>query len=158
MFETEIAYQLPTFHNELIYFKTGSKLAVEWFKLADPIFQNWRESYNVFFKEKKPQTFNKNILCNLVTGNLDCYQEVGIFLNNYYDLHTKGQYFWNEDVPVELTELLNTWYSSKYGMFIENSLINSGIIHFRDENLITEEIRNDFKSIVDYKEATSQTT
>ena len=71
-FEYENMYELPTFFNNIIYWKKDTPIAEEWFKMADPIMQNWRGAYNKFFTDKKPSTFDKNILCNLVTHCLDC--------------------------------------------------------------------------------------
>lgn len=144
-FEIEAAYRMPALYNQLIYFKqTG--LAKEWFKMADPIFQNWREAYKSVFTDRAPDTFNKNILCNLVTHSLDCVQDVAVSLNNFYDLSTDSQNLWNEDTPKQWTTVLNSWYNRRNGLLIENSLIRSGIVHYCDEDFITKEILDDFRN------------
>ena len=145
-FEIELKYELPLLYNQLIYFNSASDTAQEWFKLADPYFQNWRSVYNKVFTELKPESFDKNIICNIITSHLDCYNDVAVSLNNFYDIDTMSQYLWSSDVPTDWTELFNAWFDIKNGMLIENSLTRSGIIHYRDENFITEEILNELRN------------
>lgn len=145
-FEIELKYNLPLLNNQLIYFKSESDLAREWFKLADPYFQNWRSLYNTVFTELKPESFSKNTICNIITEHLDCYNDVATVLNNLYDIDTVSQYLWTNDVPENWTDLFNSWFDIKNGILIENSLIRSGIIHYRDENFMTEEILNELRT------------
>lgn len=139
-FEIEQEYNLPKLYNSLFYFKRDSKLAIDWFKMADPVFQNWRDAYSAVFKDKKPGTFNKNILANLVTHLLDVEADVAVAVDNYYDLDNKSQWMWNEDIPTDWTKMLNSWYTDDQQLIIENSIISNGIIHYRDENFLTKEI------------------
>ena len=139
-FEFETTYALPTNYNNLIYWKHSTKTAEEWFKMADPCLQDWRSVYNNFFQDKKPDTFNKNILCNLITHFCDLSQNVDCFLGNHYDLHSDNQGVWYDEVPDNWTEMLNYWVSNNGKLQIENSIISSGIIHYTDENFLTDEI------------------
>lgn len=147
-FEYEEAYNLPKLYNNLIYFKKEAPLAVDWFKMADPIFQNWRDTYNSVFKDKKPETFNKNVLCNIVTSMLDIENQIKVGLINLYDLDAKSQYLWNNDVSAKWTENLNYWFPKNNQLLIENSAITSGIVHYKDENFLTNEILNEYRTKV----------
>jgi hypothetical protein len=140
LFEIETAYGLPLLFNNMFYFKRESKLAIEWFKMADAVFQNWRDVYTALFKDKKPTTFDKNVLANAVTHLLDVEKNIEIHLFNLYDLDNRSQWFWNEDVPVDWTKMLNSWYTDNNRLIIENSMISNGIIHYRDEDFLTLEI------------------
>lgn len=139
-FDIELHYKLPTNFNNLIYFNRSSPLAIEWFKMADPVFQNWRDIYAKLLNDKKPNTFNKNILANIVTHLLDVNNEIRINLNNLYDLDLRSQWLWNEDIPINWTEMLNHWYTDDMNLIIENYGINKGIIHYRDKTFLTEDI------------------
>jgi len=145
-FEFESLYNLPKFFNNMIYWKKDSQLALEWFKMADPIMQNWRSAYNRFFTDKKPTTFDKNILCNLVTHCLDVEHEIGVLIGNHFDLHADCQGVWTEDIPKEWTEMLNYWISANGKIQIENHIITSGIIHYCDENFLNDEIIDVYRS------------
>jgi len=149
LFEYESNYDMPKLYNSLIYFKRDSKLAIEWFKMADAVLQNWREIYTNLMSEKKPPTFSKNILCNIVTHLLDVEQEVKVNINNFYDLNITSQWLWNNDVPNEWTEVLNYWFPENRKLIIENSIISSGIVHFRDLNFINEDIINEYRTKID---------
>jgi hypothetical protein len=140
LFDIEIAYHLPQLFNNFFYFKRESRLAIEWFKMADAVFQNWRDVYSVLFKDKKPLTFDKNVLANTVTYLIDVQNQVSVTLSNLYDLDNRSQWFWNEDVPAEWTKMLNSWFTDNNHLIIENSVISNGIIHYRDENFLTLEI------------------
>ena len=146
LFEFETHYNFPTLHNNFIYFKKHSALAIEWFKMADPVFQNWREVYASLMNDKKPISFNKNVLCNIVTSLLDVENVVSVDLNNLYDLESHSQHLWNKDLPDNWTDLLNYWFPNNKKLIIENSIISSGIVHYRDENFITEEIINEYQT------------
>ena len=145
-FEIELKYELPLLYNQLMYFDSASDTAQEWFKLADPYFQNWRSVYNSVFTEMKPASFDKNIICNIITEHLDITTSVVCNLNNFYDIDTVSQHLWTNDVPNDWTELFNSWFDIENGLLIENSLIRSGIVHYRDENFISEEILNELRN------------
>ena len=149
LFEFEKHYNFPTLYSNFIYFKTTSKLAIEWFKMADPVFQNWREVYVALMNDKKPISFNKNVLCNITTQLLDVGKDISININNLYDLDTHSQNLWSKDIPIKWTELLNYWFPENKKLIIENSIISSGIVHYRDEDFITEEIINEYKTNAD---------
>ena len=149
LFEFEKHYNFPTLYSNFIYFKTTSKLAIEWFKMADPVFQNWREVYVALMNDKKPISFNKNVLCNITTQLLDVGKDISININNLYDLDTHSQNLWSKDIPTKWTELLNYWFPENKKLIIENSIISSGIVHYRDEDFITEEIINEYKTNAD---------
>lgn len=146
MFDIEIHYELPQLYSSLIYFDRGSTTSIEWFKMSDPVFQNWRDVYKTIFKEKKPSSFSKNVLCNVVTHLLDAEKEIKIKLNNFYDLENKSQNYWTNDVPPAWTEMLNCWYTQSQHLIIENSSISGGIVHYRDRKFLTEEIINVIKA------------
>ena len=139
-FEIESHYGLPDYYSHLMYFNSSSPLAIEWFKMADPVFQNWRDVYKAQFNEKKPETFNKNTLTNTVTHLLDCGDQVGVILNNFFDLDNRSQWLWHQDIPENWTEMLNNWYTTDHNIIIENHTLPAGIIHYGDEQFITEEI------------------
>jgi len=147
-FEFEYQYNLPKLYSNLIYFKSSSDLAQEWFKMADPVFQNWRDVYQHLFKEKKPATFSKSILANCVTHFLDCEQNISCNLNNLYDLDNHSQNFWNVDIPENWTDMLNYWFTDTQKIIIENSVISSGIIHYSDENFMNEEMISAIRSSI----------
>ena len=44
--------------------------------------------------------------------------------------------------------MLNYWYTDEHKLIIENSVVNSGIIHYGDENFLTEEIVDAIKTVV----------
>ena len=54
----------------------------------------------------------------------------------------KATWGFNEDISEEWTGLLNSWYKDNGEIIIENSLISSGIVHYRDESFMTKEIEN----------------
>lgn len=140
MFDIEINYGLPQLYSSLIYFDRGSDTSIEWFKMADPVFQNWRDVYSYVFKEKKPSTFSKNVLCNVVTHLLDIEKEISVRLVDLVELENRSQNYWSNDVPSSWTEMLNFWYTQKQQLIVENSSINGGIIHYRDRKFLTEEV------------------
>lgn len=146
MFDIELNYEMPTLYSSLIYFDRGSAESIEWFKMADPVFQNWRDVYTNIFKEKKPTTFSKNVLCNVVTHLLDIEKEVSVNLDELVDLENRSQNYWSNDVPHLWTEMLNSWFTQNQHIIIENSSISGGIIHYRDRRFLTEEILDVIKA------------
>lgn len=148
-FEFEIQYNLPQYFYNLIYFKKD-KIAGQWFKMADPIMQNWRDVYNIQFNDKKPDFFQKNLLGNVVTHFMDMDSEIGVILNNHYDLHSAshGVFPNPEEIPTNWTDMLNYWVTTNRKIQIENSIINSGIIHYSDETFLTDEIIDVFRTSI----------
>tara|TARA_B100000902_G_scaffold83380_1_gene87975 strand:+ start:4498 stop:5376 length:879 start_codon:yes stop_codon:yes gene_type:complete len=145
-FEYEIQYKLPKLYYNVIYWKQKSALAIEWFKMADPVLQYWRDVYSKVFTDKKPQDFEKNVLCNLVTHFLDLELDTRIFLNNHTDLHRFSHGIFDEDVPDRWTEFMNTWVTNHQKIQIENYILPSGIIHYSDETFLTDEVMHVYRT------------
>jgi len=135
-FEIETAYGLPAHYSSLIYFDKSSEIAKEWFKILDPLMQNWRETYTEIFKEKKPPTFSKHVLVNQASAMIDTSTDLGIRLPGFYDFMSDS---W--------TDTLDWWYTPSNQIIIENFMV-SGIIHYRDRrfmsNDILDAIRNNY--------------
>jgi len=144
-FEFESHYKLSQHYSHLIYFDKSTDEAIEWFKMADPVFQNWRDMYAKIFNEKRPETFNKNVLTNIVTYLLNQEDNIGIWMDDFYDLDNRSQGLWHSDIPKNWTEMLNSWYTDDGDIIIENHKLSSGIIHYGDEQFITKEIIDDLK-------------
>ena len=151
-FEFENTYALPQNYNNILYWKQSTKTAEEWFKMADPCLQDWRSVYNNFFQDKKPDTFNKNILCNLVTHFCDVSKDIDCFIGNHYDIHSDNQGVWFDEVPDNWTEMINYWVSDNGKIQIENSIISSGIIHYTDENFLTDEVIDVYRTNITNKQ------
>ena len=97
-FEIEQHYELPQNYNNMIYFDNSKDTALEWFKMADPVLQNWRDVYSTMFKEKKPQTFDKNLLLN-------CYTiQQQVFIKRLW-------FLFFEHCTVNITPVLQYWIS-----------------------------------------------
>jgi len=148
-FEYELQYGLPQYFYNLIYF-SKSTTAGQWFKMADPIMQNWRDVYNNQFNDKKPDTFEKNLLGNVTTHFMDMQNEIGVTLNNHYDLHSAshGVFPNPEAIPKNWTDMLNYWVTTNRKIQIENSIISSGIIHYSDETFLTDEVIDVFRTSI----------
>ena len=84
-----------------------------------------------------------------MTHFLDVGAIVTCGLNNHYDLYNKSQGHWNEDIPEHWTEMLNYWYTRQNKLIVENSVINSGIIHYSDENFLTDDIIDTIRTAVE---------
>ena len=147
-FEYEIQYKLPKFFYNLMYFDKKDETVAEWFKMADPVMQNWRDVYNHVFPNKKPEYFQKNVLGNVITHFVDHTDDIGIELNNHYDLHTLSHGVFNnpDEAPSNWTDMLNYWVTTNKKIQIENSVINSGIIHYSDETFLTDEVIDVFRN------------
>ena len=148
-FEYEIQYGLPQYFYNLIYFNK-SKISSDWFKMADPIMQNWRDVYNNQFIDKKPDNFEKNLLGNVITHFMDMEHEIAVKLNNHFDLHSAshGVFPNPEEIPKNWTDMLNYWVTKNRKIQIENSIINSGIIHYSDETFLTDEVTDVFRTSI----------
>tara|TARA_B110000503_G_scaffold139821_1_gene229150 strand:+ start:2377 stop:3258 length:882 start_codon:yes stop_codon:yes gene_type:complete len=148
-FNIENHYGMPALYNNFIYFKSGKPQTLAWFKMADAIFQNWRELYYKMFKEIKPTTFNKNILANTVTYLLDMENDVStVAVHNLYDLDIHSQWLWDNDLPESWTQMLNFWYADDSHLMIENFTIPGGIIHYKDKQFLTKELMDVLKNHV----------
>tara|TARA_B100000123_G_scaffold272334_1_gene254645 strand:+ start:2488 stop:3390 length:903 start_codon:yes stop_codon:yes gene_type:complete len=146
-FDFENQYKLPRLFYNMIYWRQDTKSAIEWFKMADPVFQNWRNVYNNTFTDRKPDTFAKNLLGNLITHFVDHTEYIGVQLNNHYDLHnfSHGVFHSLEEMPKHWTDMLNVWVTGARKIQIENSVINNGIIHYSDETFLTDEVIDVFR-------------
>ena len=81
-----------------------------------------------------------------MTHCLDIKDEIGVLVGNHFDLHADSQGIWQEDITMEWTEMLNYWLSNNGKIQIENHIITSGIIHYCDENFLTEEVLDVYRN------------
>jgi hypothetical protein len=147
-FEYEYHYKLPRLYYNIMYFNKNSKLALQWFKMADPVMQNWRDVYSKLLTEKRPNDFYKNLLSNITTYYLDMADEMKVDISEHYDLHSlsHGVFPSPDEVPTNWTDMLNYWVTPGRKIQIENSVLSSGIIHYSDETFLTDEVVNVFRT------------
>lgn len=141
-FYIETHYGLPTNFGSLVYFNKTHPLAYDWFKMADVIFQNWKDVYPELFDEISPKWFEKNLLINIVTYMMDMDEDVRVNVPFFYDLAPSGQGFWGgTDSDIDMNTL-NIWYTDERKLIVENSVVGDGVIHYRDRNFINRKILN----------------
>ena len=64
-FSIQKSNNIPSFSFDVVYF-CKSKIASEFFKMADPIFKNWRHACSVIIPKSRPTTFDLTIMSNVV--------------------------------------------------------------------------------------------
>ena len=91
-------------------------------------------------------------MCNLITHFCDVSKDVDCFVGNHYDIHSDNQGVWFDEVPDNWTEMINYWVSDNGKIQIENSIISSGIIHYTDENFLTDEVIDVYRTNITNKQ------
>jgi hypothetical protein len=129
--------KIPEFNTDVIYFRKDL-LASEFFKMADPVFKNWREIFRSHLTEYSPSDFDFTLMVNLVSQMLgehyqtpDCFNYIDLLLNFLYDAETDTQKDWLNSV--------NIWVTNDIDVKINNHR-QSGIFYYSDPSVMTTEI------------------
>ena len=74
---------------------------------------------------------------------MDMHDEMGIYLNNHYDLHSlsHGNFQLGRSLPRNWTDMLNYWVTDNQKDTNRKQYQRySGIIHYSDETFLTDEV------------------
>jgi hypothetical protein len=129
--------KIPEFDADVIYFRKDL-LASEFFKMADPVFKNWRDIFRSHLPEYGVGDFDFTLAVNLVAQMLgEHYQSPSYFdytdlsLNFLYDAETGTQKDWLNSV--------NIWITDDCAVKINNHR-QTGIFYYSDPSVMTTEI------------------
>jgi hypothetical protein len=128
---------IPAFDAGMLYF-TKDRESSEFFKLADPVFKNWRDIYRDRLSEFKATDFDFTLMVNItaqLTGNQ--YQFPRYF--DYTDLELN--FTWDPDVEDETnwTESLNLWITDDMTVKVNNHR-QTGIVRYGNADYMTDEM------------------
>ena len=104
-------------HTDIFYFKK-SEYASDFFKILDPVLQNWRSVYVNLVKENKPDYFNLNLLVNIALkmfGHTDIINDH--FLYTFLSLENVD--LDDHDLPEDWTRYLSCWVKDKKVKFFK---------------------------------------
>jgi len=128
------------YFTDIFYFKK-SVVSSEFFKMLDPVLQNWRSVYVNLIKENKPEYFNLNLCINIAIKllglelyNNDMFKYTFISLENV-DLD-------DNDLPEDWTRYLSCWVKDRK-VKINNHQLND-LVFYNSSTFIDEEVLDDF--------------
>ncbi len=127
-------------HTDIFYFKK-SEYASDFFKILDPVLQNWRSVYVNLVKENKPDYFNLNLLVNIALkmfGHTDIINDH--FLYTFLSLENVD--LDDHDLPEDWTRYLSCWVKDKKVKVSNHRLTN--FVFYNSETFIDKEVLYDF--------------
>lgn len=118
---------------DLFYFKK-SEAAAEFFKMADPVFKNWRYVYQTYAENVKSKNFDLNVTVNIVllmigktiTAN-KLFDYSNLMLRN--DEHQKID-------DIEWLQNLNLWFDIDLATFKINNFNQRGVLVYNDPRIV----------------------
>ena len=130
---------IPAFSANLVYFRKNIHTQ-EFFKLADPVFRNWRDVYRDILTEHRPIDFDLDLMCNITADMLGATYPV-LDLFDYTNL--KINFLFN---PATSDDNRVPW-ESQYVCWVTNNLqikINNhrqtGIFYYGNPEFLTKGI------------------
>lgn len=121
----------------LVYFEKDEQSS-EFFKLADPLFKNWRDVYIETNTEFRVNDFNYTLMFNVVasmTGNPIVQSKSFTYTDLSIDI------LWNSEIenPEPWMDQLNIWFTDGLELKI-NNYNQTGIVHYNDPDFLTADI------------------
>lgn len=139
-FESHDKNNVPKLFTDIFYFKKSLETS-EFFKMLDPIMQNWRSVYVNLIKEKKPEYFHLNLVINITVKLLGVTNtNVESFLYHYISLENVD--IDDIDLPDDWTRYLSCWVQNKT-VKINNHKLNN-FVFYNSPSFIDDEILDDF--------------
>ena len=127
-------------HTDIFYFKQ-SEYASDFFKVLDPVLQDWRSVYVNLIKENKPEYFNLNLLINIALkmfGHTDIHTDH--FLYTFLSLENVD--LDDHDLPEDWTRYLSCWVKDQKVKVSNHRLTN--FVFYNSETFIDKEVLDDF--------------
>lgn len=142
-------YNLKKIYSNMFYFNKSDN-ALRYFKLLDPLLQNWRETEDNFLSQKHR---NLNLDIDLIHTIVANHIDVDVFpmhdnilsLVNMNICQQDGLFSNNET----WTDILNVWSIDGYKLKIQNYIINQ-TLYYHEDSFYNEDIANDFRNYRSY--------
>jgi len=129
-----------TYFTDIFYFKK-SEYASEFFKLLDPVLQNWRSVYVNLVKENKPDYFSLNLLIN-ITIKLFGYTDISNEYFKYTFLSLENVQLDDHDLPEDWTRYLSCWVKDNKVKINNHNL--SGLCFYNSSTFIDQDTLEDY--------------
>lgn len=122
---------------DIIYFKS-SRLTKEFFKMADPVFKNWRHFYQKYADNVTYRDFDLSVMVNIVAVLLgetyfvaDHFSYTSLYLipENH---HANNTYEWFESI--------NFWVDQDFNRVKVNNYVQTGFFVYQEPDLIDDDI------------------
>ena len=137
LFQTQDQNKLVAFDTRMIYFKE-SKVASEFFKIADPIIKNWRTVYSDLLTGVRVSDFDLTLILNFT------FKIVGddVIVNDLFD-YTDATIdrLWDPELDEEIIpwrKKFNVWFADD-GALKLNNYRQTGIFYYDDPAFITKD-------------------
>ena len=125
--------EMQKFGGDVVYFKKSER-AAEFFKMADPVFKNWRHVYRMYTDHIQYRDFNLSILANLIATMLgEQYHKSDNF--SYIDLSQMPASV-NDGDDVDI----NFWMDDKFEKVKVNNYSQHGIFVYHMPQLVDDKI------------------
>jgi hypothetical protein len=127
--------QLQKFGGDVLYFKKSER-AAEFFKMADPVFKNWRHIYRTYTDNITYRNFDLTVLLNIV----------GYMLGEEYYVSDNFSYIDLSLTPDEAPGVedshsnINFWMDEKFDKVKINNYNQNGIFVYHEPELIDDTI------------------
>jgi hypothetical protein len=131
---------LDSYFSDIFYFQK-SETASEFFKILDPVLQNWRSVYINFIKENKPDKFNMNLCFNIATKMIGLDMGKDNFTYTYLSLENVE--LDDTDLPDDWTQYVSCWVKDQK-IKVSNFQLTD-IIFYNSSTFIDQEMLDDFR-------------
>lgn len=128
------------YHTDIFYFKKTDEVA-EFFKMLDPVLQNWRSAYLNLIKENRPEFLNINILFNITIDLVG----LNVPPNDYFKytfLSLENVDLDDHDLPEDWTRYLSCWVRDKTVKVNNHRLVD--LVYYNSPTFIDSDVLNDF--------------
>mgnify|MGYP000993823860 CR=1 FL=1 len=135
---------LPTVTADVFYFGDNNDSA-EFFKMADPVFRNWRDIYRQYIKEHRPNMFDFTVLVNIVTHMIGIEVHDHRFGFEYIDFNPDNMPIdLDEESTADWSEQINIWFYKGQHVKVNNHR-QKGIWVYHDDDILTKEVKHDIR-------------
>jgi hypothetical protein len=129
--------KIPSFDTDMVYFRKDQRPS-EFFKMADPVFKNWRAVFRSHLPEYSVADFDFTLMVNLVSQMLgETYARPEYF--DYTDLALNFLYDPDSQQQIDWLNSINIWVTDDIDVKINNHR-QTGIFYYHDPSIMTPDI------------------
>lgn len=130
-------------HSDIFYFKRD-EFSANFFKMADIVFQNWRQLFFEYIKENRPEIFDADIAFALTAYMMGESLKADVNQLTYIDLTPYNVTELNEEYLAAWLDSINIWFFKGNKVKVNNHR-QTGFFVYHDFDLLTEEATNELR-------------
>ena len=145
MSKYEQEYNYKKVYANIFYFDKSDE-SLRYFKILDPIMQDWKSTQSILFKKQHQTKYYDYNLMHTICANSVDFDVFGFFENvlQYIDMQVTVRNNYN-NLETAWTDVISCWHTDYGKLKLQNYSVNN-ILYYHEDNFYNEDLADDFRN------------